>query len=113
MTVWCGFWDGGLIGFYFFKDSAGNTVTMNGERYNTIISDFLWLHLKKLEIGMDLNMKTLWLQQHGATCHISRDLIALLREKFLDRHISLGGDKCWPPQSCDLTPYDFFFIGLR
>jgi len=62
VTVWCGFWSRGLIGPYFFEDAAGNTVTVSGERYHAMISDFLWPRLEELEMGMDLNMDTLWLQ---------------------------------------------------
>ena len=33
LTVWCGFWAGGVIGPYFFKYEAGNAVTVNGVGY--------------------------------------------------------------------------------
>jgi hypothetical protein len=49
-TVWCGCWAGGLIGPYFFEDEAGNAVTVNGEHYRNMITEFLWPHLD----GMDL-----------------------------------------------------------
>lgn len=50
-----GFWSKGVIGPYSFENAAGNTITVNGERYRAIISDFLGPYLKELEIGMDLN----------------------------------------------------------
>lgn len=108
VTVWCGFWRKGLIGPYFFEDAEGNTITVNRERYRAMISDFLWPRLEELEMSID----NLCLQQEGATCHTSRDTIALLREKFPGRLISLRGDQCWPPRSCDLTPCDIF-MGLH
>jgi hypothetical protein len=37
--------------------------------------------------------------------------ITMLREKFLDRLISLHGDQSNPFRSCDLTPYDFSLWG--
>ncbi|CAI6366289.1 unnamed protein product [Macrosiphum euphorbiae] len=42
VTVWCGFWSGGVIGPYFFQDEYENTVTVNGERYRDMITEFLW-----------------------------------------------------------------------
>ena len=39
-----------MIGPYFFEDGAGNAVTVNGERYRNMITEFLWPQLD----GMDL-----------------------------------------------------------
>ncbi|GFU97499.1 transposable element Tc3 transposase [Trichonephila clavipes] len=50
----------------------------------------------------------LWFQQDGATCHITRATIDLLKETFGDRLISRFGPVNWPPRSCDLTPLDYF-----
>jgi len=33
VTVWCGFWSGGIIGSYFFQNEAGVAITVNGEHY--------------------------------------------------------------------------------
>ena len=41
VTVWCGFWAGGVIGPYFFEDEAGQVVTVNGDRYRVMIREFL------------------------------------------------------------------------
>jgi len=30
VTVWCGFWSGGIIGPYFFQNEAGVAITVNG-----------------------------------------------------------------------------------
>ena len=40
VTVWCGLWSGGIIGPYFFEDEGGATVTVNGDTYRTMITDF-------------------------------------------------------------------------
>ena len=37
VTVWCGFWAGGIIGPYFFENEAGAAVLVNGLRYRTMI----------------------------------------------------------------------------
>lgn len=85
-----GFWSRGVIGPYTFENAAGNTITLNGERYRAIISDFLGPYLEELE--MDLNMVTLSLQQDGTTCHTYKDAIPHLRKKFRPRFC--------PPRSC-------------
>lgn len=37
VTVWCGLWAGGIIGTYFFKDTANSIVILNGENFREII----------------------------------------------------------------------------
>jgi len=65
VTVWCGLWSGGIIGPYFFEDEGGATVTVNGDTYRTMITDFFVPALD----GIDVD--NVWFQQDGATCHIS------------------------------------------
>ncbi|CAK9827801.1 hypothetical protein ANTRET_LOCUS5451 [Anthophora retusa] len=59
-----------------------------------------------------MNVDDTWFQQNGATCHTSKETVALLKEMFNGRVISRGGDINWPPRSCDLTPLDFFLWGF-
>ncbi|GFS59475.1 hypothetical protein TNCV_3725891 [Trichonephila clavipes] len=40
LTVWCALWDGGIIGPYFFKNDEGHNVTVNGDRYRAMITNF-------------------------------------------------------------------------
>ncbi|GFT53413.1 uncharacterized protein TNCV_3324131 [Trichonephila clavipes] len=40
LTVWCALWAGGIIGPYFFKNDEGHNVTVNGDRYRTMITHF-------------------------------------------------------------------------
>ena len=40
VTVWCGFWSGNIIGPYFIQNEAGAALTVNGERYRSMITDF-------------------------------------------------------------------------
>lgn len=105
VTVWCGFWSGGIIGPFFFEDDNGNALTVNGERYRSMINERLFPVLE----GMDINR--MWFQQDGATCHTARQTIHLLQEKFGHRILSRNGDQNWPARSCDLTPLDFFLWG--
>lgn len=106
VTVWCGFWYGGVIGPYFFEDDAENALTVNGERYREMITHFLWPQLN------NMNLADIWFQQDGATCHAANETTDLLQEKFPDHLISRNGDQNWPPRSCDLTPCDFFLWGF-
>lgn len=38
--VECGLWHGGIFGPYFFQNEAGDAVTVNGERYRLMLTDF-------------------------------------------------------------------------
>lgn len=104
-TVWCGLWAGGIIGPYFFKNAAGNNVTVNGDRYRAMITDYVW---PVIEAN---NLDEIWFQQDDAKPHTSNETMALLREHFGERLISLNGPVDWPPRSCDITPLDFFLWG--
>ncbi|GFX92592.1 uncharacterized protein TNCV_2520511 [Trichonephila clavipes] len=40
LTVWCALWVGGIIGPYFFKNDEGHNVTVNGDWYRAMITNF-------------------------------------------------------------------------
>ncbi|EFN78794.1 hypothetical protein EAI_16705, partial [Harpegnathos saltator] len=102
VTVWCGFWAGGIIGPFFFENAAGQAITVNGARYCDMINQFF---VSKLQ---DIDVDDMWFQQDGATCHTARETIQLLHESFPGRVISRFGDQIWPPRTYDLTPLAFF-----
>ncbi|GFW07602.1 DUF4817 domain-containing protein [Trichonephila clavipes] len=102
LTVWCALWSGGIIGPYFFKNDEGHNVTVNGDRYRAMITNFFIPELNNHDV------QELWFQQDGATCHTARATIDLLKDTFGDRLISRLGPVNWPPRSCDLTPLDYF-----
>ncbi|GFX33700.1 putative transposable element [Trichonephila clavipes] len=102
LTVWCALWAGGIIGPYFFKNDDGHNVTVNGDRYRTMITNVFIPELNNHDV------QELWFQQDGATCHTTRATIDLLKDTFDDRLISRFGPVIWPPRSCDLTPLDNF-----
>ena len=54
VTVWCGFWTGGIIGPYFFENEAGQVATVNGARYRDMITQFF---LPKLD---DIDVANMW-----------------------------------------------------
>ncbi|GFV46384.1 histone-lysine N-methyltransferase SETMAR [Trichonephila clavipes] len=102
LTVWCALWAGGIIDPYFFKNDEGHNVTVNGDRYRAMITNFFIPELNNHDV------QELWFQQDGATCHTARATIDLLKDTFGDRLISRFGPVKWPPRSCDLTPLDYF-----
>ncbi|GFY10464.1 DUF4817 domain-containing protein [Trichonephila clavipes] len=102
LTVWCALWAGGIIGPHFFKNDEGHDVTVNGDRYRAMITNFFIPELNNHDV------QELWLKQDGATCHTARTTIDLLKDTFGDRLISRFGPVNWPPRSCDLTPLDYF-----
>ncbi|GFT41845.1 hypothetical protein TNCV_1667061 [Trichonephila clavipes] len=87
---------------YFFKNDEGHNVTVNGDRYRAMITNFFIPELNNHDV------QELWFQQDGATCHTARATIDLLKDTFGDRLISRFGPVNWPPRSCDLTPLDYF-----
>ncbi|GFW06825.1 uncharacterized protein TNCV_3289251 [Trichonephila clavipes] len=105
LTVWCALWAGDIIGPYFFKNDEGHNVTVNGDRYRAMITNFFILELNNRDV------QELWFQQDGTTCHTARATIDLLKDMFGDRLISRFGPVNWPPRSCDLTLLDYFLWG--
>ena len=71
VTVWCDFWEGGIIGPYFFENEAGAAVSVNGLCYRIMINQFLWPGFKVMD------MDDVYFQQDVATCHTSGDLTPL------------------------------------
>ncbi|GFT68292.1 uncharacterized protein TNCV_659111 [Trichonephila clavipes] len=105
LTVWCALWAGGIIGLYFFKNDEGHNVTVNGDWYRAMITNFFIPELNNHDV------QELWFQQDGATCHTARATIDLLKDTFGDCLNSRFGPVNWPPRSCDLTPLDYFLWG--
>ncbi|GFW17979.1 uncharacterized protein TNCV_2280831 [Trichonephila clavipes] len=105
LTVWCALWAGGIIDPYLFKNDEGHNVTVNGDRYRAMITNFFIPELNNHDV------QELWFQQDGATCHTARATIDLLKDTFGDCLISHFGPVNWPPRSCDLTPLDYFLWG--
>ncbi|GFX00865.1 uncharacterized protein TNCV_4578321 [Trichonephila clavipes] len=90
---------------YFFKNDESHSVTVNGDRYRAIITNFFIPELNNHDV------QELWFQQDGATCHTAHATTDLLKDTFGDRLISRFGPVNWPPRSCDLTPLDYFLWG--
>ncbi|GFX28233.1 putative transposable element [Trichonephila clavipes] len=87
----------------FFENDEGHNVTLNGDRYRAMITNFLIPELLK-----NHDVQELWFQQDGSTCHTARATNVLLNDTFGDRLISRFRPVNWPPRSCDLEPLDHF-----
>ncbi|GFV52265.1 uncharacterized protein TNCV_3197651 [Trichonephila clavipes] len=74
----------GLVGS-FFKNDEGHNVTVNGDRYRAMITNFFIPELNNQDV------QELWFQQDGATCHTAPATIDLLKDTFGDRLISRFG----------------------
>ncbi|GFS77882.1 hypothetical protein TNCV_2027721 [Trichonephila clavipes] len=61
LTVWCVLWVGGIISPYFFKNDESHNVTVNGDRYKAMITNFFIPELNNHDV------QKLWFQQDGAT----------------------------------------------
>ena len=48
VTVLCGFWYGGIIGPFFFKNEQGAAVVVSGERYCAMLNEFFFQKLKRM-----------------------------------------------------------------
>ena len=118
LTVWaalCG--NGVIIGRYCFK---GN---VNGIAYLRMLSEFVFPQLAEHFNNQywEERFRGLWWAQNGAPAHrliaVIDRLIAVI-DRLIDvfgnnRVIGLGHDVEWPPRSPDLTPCDFFFVGIH
>ena len=51
VTVWCGFWSRGIIGSVFFKIEQGEPITVNGNRYQAMLNEFLFTKIEDEDIG--------------------------------------------------------------
>ena len=69
--------------------------------FQSIFFLFLFTKIKKEDIG------NIWFQQDGATCHTTETTLNVLRPVFEDPR----SDVVCPPQSCDLTPLDYYLWG--
>ena len=96
VTVWYAVFAGGVNGPFFFEDVAGQTVTVNGERYRAMINEFF---LPQLD---ELGLANMWFQQDGATAHTARATTDMLKDAFSGRLISRFGDMHWPRRSPEL-----------
>ena len=61
VTVWFGFGSRGIILPYFLENEQGVAVTVYGDLYRDMLTEFLVTKIEEENIGM------IWFQQDGAT----------------------------------------------
>lgn len=94
-----------LLNSFLFENTEANALTMNGNCYLKMISDFLWPYLD------GINIECFWFQQNGAISYTSSQTIDLLHEKFLKLVISIHCGHLWLVRLFDLTSCDYFLRG--
>lgn len=112
VTVWCAVSGHGMIGPYFVEDDNQNPLTVNQERYREKIIIPFVRDLNNFCRARNLQFRTQWFQQDGATSHTAVRTLDLLRQHFDNRIISRGTDFEYPSHSPDLTPPDAYIWGI-
>jgi len=107
LTVWCGITSFGVLGPVLFEGSEVAAITVTSECYVAMLRNFCEPELHHR--GIDL--PSVWFQQDGATAHVARASMSVLREMFPQHVISRGGDVPWPARSPDLSACDYFLWG--
>lgn len=94
------------LGSYFFEE-GGVTDTVTSDCYLYMLENFLRPQLEHRE----LEERSVWCQQDGATGHTTRRSLQVIWEIFPDQLILFRGFVGLPTYSVDFTPCDFF-VGL-
>lgn len=61
------------------------------------------------EMAEEHDLGDVWFQQDGATAHTARISLAVMRQMFPGRLVSLRGDIGWPARSPDSSMCDFCY----
>uniref|UniRef100_A0A1E1XN60 Putative transposable element n=1 Tax=Amblyomma sculptum TaxID=1581419 RepID=A0A1E1XN60_AMBSC len=102
-SVWCGLFDGSLIGPVFFDQ------TLTADRYtNDILRGPVDDFLSDLPLARATNV---WFQHDGAPAHSSAKARTWLDAAFPQKWIGRLGPVNWPARSPDMTPLDYFLWG--
>lgn len=101
--MWCGIYDGGIIGPIFFDQ------TLTGQRYvDEILEGTVDGFCSEVPLS---RLPLLWYQQDGAPAHSSSRARNWLNATFHTQWIGRHGPVHWPARSPDLSPLDFFLWG--
>jgi len=99
VMVWCGIWNGQIIGPFFFDH------TVNAENYLQMLQTQMMPILQRGAI-----LPT-WFQQDGAPPHYAILVRDWLNAQFPGHWIGRRGTIEWPARSPDLSPCDFYLWG--
>ncbi|GFV95966.1 putative DD41D transposase [Trichonephila clavipes] len=76
LTVWSTLWTDGIIGPYFFKNDEDHNVTVNGDRYRAMITNFFIPELYN-HVVQKLWFQTRQRNMSHSSCH----------NRFIERHV--------------------------
>ena len=83
-TAWVAISKHGIVGLLWFENEAGETVTVNKERYIVVLNKF-W---RELGARCGVNQAVQWFQQDGATPHTANITMEWLDHRYPNRLIS-------------------------
>ena len=69
-----------------------------------MFNEFFFSKIEEDDIGH------IWFQQDSDTCDTAEATLDVLGPVFEGRIISRRVDVIWPPQSCDMTPLDYYLL---
>ena len=69
-------WSRDVIGPFFFENEQGEAVTVNDDRYQAMLNEFLFTTIEEEDIS------NIWFQQDGATCHTAEATLDVLCPVF-------------------------------
>ena len=98
----------GMLGPYWFEDTNGKMVTVNGERYRKVLHRF---HANLTQLLSPNQLRLSWFMQDGAPPYTAGETIDLLHQLFRNRVISQATVHERALHSLDLNPLDFIFWG--
>ncbi|GFV19894.1 transposable element Tc3 transposase [Trichonephila clavipes] len=77
LTICCALWAGEIIGPYFFKNDEGHNVTINGDQYRAMITNFFIPELNKQSRCPGAVVPTKRRNMSHSSCH----------NRFIERHV--------------------------
>ena len=98
VMAWVGIVDGVVLPVYWFEGSV------DSQQYLEMLRTHVWPAIRHRA-----TRKGYWMQQDGASPHVTAPVMEFLREKFGERLISRNSTHIWPPYSPDLSCLDFSF----
>jgi len=105
VNVWCGLLYDRVIGPFFFSES-----TITGVVYLDLLEQYVFPQIETFE--QEIVSRVIFMQD-GAPPHLSCFVTDVLNERFPDAWIGRGGPIPWPPRTPDLSPFDFFPVGVH
>lgn len=103
VNVWCGLLGNKIIGPIFIDGQ------LNADKYKDLLLDLMENYIEEFPLAQ---VRSIIFQQDGAPAHNAAINVEYLNEQFQGNWMGTNGPIRWPARSPDLTPLDFFFVGL-